>query len=152
MAKITKSFSYGGKTVTIETGEVARQAGGAVLVSCEGTVVLATAVAAKSAREGQDFFPLTVDYQEKFYAGGRIPGGFFKREGRPTEKETLISRLIDRPIRPLFPDDYKNEVQIIAQLVSLNPEVEGDVLAMIGASAALSLCGSPFQGLSLIHI
>lgn len=146
MAKITKSFSYGGKTVTIETGEVARQAGGAVLVSCEGTVVLATAVAAKAAREGQDFFPLTVDYQEKFYAGGRIPGGFFKREGRPTEKETLISRLIDRPIRPLFPDDYKNEVQIIAQLVSLNPEVEGDVLAMIGASAALSLCGSPFQG------
>ena len=146
MAKITKSFSYGGKTVTIETGEVARQAGGAVLVSCEGTVVLATAVVAKSAREGQDFFPLTVDYQEKFYAGGRIPGGFFKREGRPTEKETLISRLIDRPIRPLFPDDYKNEVQIIAQLVSLNPEVEGDVLAMIGASAALSLCGSPFQG------
>ncbi|MDO5609308.1 MAG: polyribonucleotide nucleotidyltransferase, partial [Pseudomonadota bacterium] len=146
MAKITKTFQYGGKTVTLETGEVARQAGGAVLVSCEGTVVLATAVAAKSAREGQDFFPLTVDYQEKFYAGGRIPGGFFKREGRPTEKETLISRLIDRPIRPLFPEDYKNEVQIIAQLVSLNPEVEGDVLAMIGASAALSLCGSPFQG------
>ena len=146
MAKITKSFSYGGKTVTLETGEVARQAGGAVLVSCEGTVVLATAVTAKSAREGQDFFPLTVDYQEKFYAGGRIPGGFFKREGRPTEKETLISRLIDRPIRPLFPEDYRNEVQIIAQLVSLNPEVEGDVLAMIGASAALALCGSPFQG------
>ncbi len=146
MAKITKSFQYGGKTITLETGEVARQAGGAVLVSCEGTVVLATAVAAKSAREGQDFFPLTVDYQEKFYAGGRIPGGFFKREARPTEKETLISRLIDRPIRPLFPEDYKNEVQIIAQLVSLNPEIEGDVLAMIGASAALSLCGSPFQG------
>ncbi len=146
MAKITKTFQYGGKTVTLETGEIARQAGGAVMVSCDGTVVLATAVAAKSAREGQDFFPLTVDYQEKFYAGGRIPGGFFKREGRPTEKETLISRLIDRPIRPLFPDEYRNEVQIIAQLVSLNPEVEGDVLAMIGASAALALCGSPFQG------
>lgn len=146
MAKITKTFQYGGKTVTLETGEIARQAGGAVMVSCEGTVVLATAVAAKAAREGQDFFPLTVDYQEKFYAGGRIPGGFFKREGRPTEKETLISRLIDRPIRPLFPEEYKNEVQIICQLVSLNPEVEGDVLAMIGASAALALCGSPFQG------
>ena len=146
MAKITKSFSYGGKTVTIETGEVARQAGGAVMVSCEGTVVLATAVAAKSAREGQDFFPLTVDYQEKFYAGGRIPGGFFKREGRPTEKETLISRLIDRPIRPLFPEDYRNEVQIICTLMSLNPEVEGDMLAMIGASAALALAGTPFQG------
>lgn len=146
MAKITKTFQYGGKTVTLETGEIARQAGGAVMVSCDGTVVLATAVAAKAAREGQDFFPLTVDYQEKFYAGGRIPGGFFKREGRPTEKETLISRLIDRPIRPLFPEEYKNEVQIICQLVSLNPEVEGDVLAMIGASAALALCGSPFQG------
>ncbi|MGG6461229.1 polyribonucleotide nucleotidyltransferase [Solilutibacter silvestris] len=146
MAKISKSFQFGNRTVTLETGEVARQAGGAVLVSCEGTVVLATAVCAKSAREGQDFFPLTVDYQEKFYAGGRIPGGFFKREGRPTEKETLISRLIDRPIRPLFPEDYKNEVQIIATLMSLNPEAEGDILALIGASAALALCGSPFQG------
>ena len=146
MAKISKSFQYGGRTVTLETGEIARQAGGAVMVSCEGTVVLATAVVAKAAREGQDFFPLTVDYQEKFYAGGRIPGGFFKREGRPTEKETLISRLIDRPIRPLFPEDYKNEVQIIATLMSLNPDVEGDVLAMIGASAALALAGSPFQG------
>ncbi|MGY0504111.1 polyribonucleotide nucleotidyltransferase [Luteimonas sp. e5] len=146
MSKITKTFQYGGKTVTLETGEIARQAGGAVMVSCDGTVVLATAVVAKAAREGQDFFPLTVDYQEKFYAGGRIPGGFFKREGRPTEKETLTSRLIDRPIRPLFPDEYRNEVQIIATLMSLNPEVEGDVLAMIGASAALALCGSPFQG------
>ncbi len=146
MAKITKSFPFGGKTVTLETGEIARQAGGAVMVSCDGTVVLASAVAAKSAREGQDFFPLTVDYQEKFYAGGRIPGGFFKREGRPTEKETLISRLIDRPIRPLFPEDYKNEVQIICTLMSLNPEVEGDMLAMIGASAALALAGTPFQG------
>ncbi len=146
MAKISKTFQYGKHQVTLETGEIARQAGGAVLVKVDGTEVLVTAVAAKSAREGQDFFPLTVDYQEKFYAGGRIPGGFFKREGRPTEKETLISRLIDRPIRPLFPEDYKNEVQIIAQLVSLNPEVEGDIPALIGASAALSLCGSPFQG------
>ncbi len=146
MAKITKSFQYGGRTVTLETGEIARQAGGAVMVSVDGTVVLATAVCAKSAREGQDFFPLTVDYQEKFYAGGRIPGGFFKREGRATEKETLISRLIDRPIRPLFPEEYKNEVQIIVTLMSLNPEVEGDIPALIGASAALSLCGSPFQG------
>lgn len=146
MAKITKTFQYGKHQVTLETGEIARQAGGAVLVKVDGTVVLVTAVAAKAAREGQDFFPLTVDYQEKFYAGGRIPGGFFKREGRPTEKETLISRLIDRPIRPLFPDEYRNEVQIIAQLVSLNPEVEGDIPAMLGASAALALCGTPFQG------
>ena len=127
MAKISKTFQYGKHQVTLETGEIARQAGGAVLVKVDGTEVLVSAVAAKSAREGQDFFPLTVDYQEKFYAGGRIPGGFFKREGRPTEKETLISRLIDRPIRPLFPEDYKNEVQIIATLVSLNPEVEGDI-------------------------
>ena len=146
MAKITKSFQYGGKTVTLETGEVARQAGGAVLVSCEGTVVLATAVAAKSAREGQDFFPLTVDYQEKFYAGGRIPGGFFKREGRATEKETLISRLIDRPLRPLFPEEFRNEVQVITTVMSLNPEIDGDILALIGASAAVTLTGAPFNG------
>jgi len=146
VAKITKSFQYGKHQVTLETGEIARQAGGAVMVKVDGTVVLVSAVAAKSAREGQDFFPLTVDYQEKFYAGGRIPGGFFKREGRPTEKETLISRLIDRPIRPLFPEDYKNEVQIIATLMSLNPEVEGDIPALIGASAALALCGTPFEG------
>ena len=146
VAKISKTFQYGKHQVTLETGEIARQAGGAVLVKVDGTEVLVTAVAAKAAREGQDFFPLTVDYQEKFYAGGRIPGGFFKREGRPTEKETLISRLIDRPIRPLFPEDYRNEVQIIAQLVSLNPEVEGDIPALLGASAALALCGSPFQG------
>ncbi|HEY0660276.1 MAG TPA: polyribonucleotide nucleotidyltransferase [Lysobacter sp.] len=146
MAKITKTFQYGNHAVTLETGEIARQAGGAVMVSCEGTVLLVTAVAAKSAREGQDFFPLTVDYQEKFYAGGRIPGGFFKREGRQTEKETLISRLIDRPIRPLFPEEFRNEVQIIATVMSMNPEVDGDVLALIGASAALSLAGTPFQG------
>ncbi len=146
MAKITKTFQYGKHTVTIETGEIARQASGAVIVNVDDTVLLVSAVAAKSAREGQDFFPLTVDYVEKFYAGGRIPGGFFKREGRPTEKETLISRLIDRPIRPLFPEDYKNEVQIIAQVISLNPEVDGDIPALIGASAALSLAGTPFQG------
>jgi polyribonucleotide nucleotidyltransferase len=146
VAKISKTFQYGKHQVTLETGEIARQAGGAVLVKVDGTEVLVTAVAAKAAREGQDFFPLTVDYQEKFYAGGRIPGGFFKREGRPTEKEILISRLIDRPIRPLFPEDYRNEVQIIAQLVSLNPEIEGDIPALIGASAALALCGTPFQG------
>ncbi|MFT4247706.1 MAG: polyribonucleotide nucleotidyltransferase [Pseudomonas sp.] len=146
MAKITKTFQYGKHTVTLETGEIARQASGAVIVNVDETVLLVSAVAAKSAREGQDFFPLTVDYVEKFYAGGRIPGGFFKREGRPTEKETLISRLIDRPIRPLFPEDYKNEVQIIAQVISLNPEVDGDIPAMIGASAALALASTPFKG------
>ncbi|MBN8480864.1 MAG: polyribonucleotide nucleotidyltransferase [Xanthomonadales bacterium] len=146
MAKVTKTFQYGKHQVTLETGEIARQASGAVIVKMEETVVLVTAVGAKSAREGQDFFPLTVDYQEKFYAGGRIPGGFFKREGRQTEKETLTSRLIDRPIRPLFPEDFKNEVQIIATVMSLNPEVDGDVLAMIGASAALALSGLPFAG------
>jgi polyribonucleotide nucleotidyltransferase len=146
VAKVTKRFQYGKHTVMLETGEIARQAGGAVMVSAEGTVVLVTAVAAKTAREGQDFFPLTVDYQEKFYAGGRIPGGFFKREGRATEKETLTSRLIDRPIRPLFPEDFKNEVQIIATVMSLNPEVDGDILALIGASAALALTGAPFDG------
>ncbi len=146
MAKVTKRFQYGKHTVVLETGEIARQAGGAVMVSAEGTVVLVTAVAAKTAREGQDFFPLTVDYQEKFYAGGRIPGGFFKREGRQTEKETLTSRLIDRPIRPLFPEDFKNEVQIIATVMSLNPEVDGDILALLGASAAMALTGAPFDG------
>jgi polyribonucleotide nucleotidyltransferase len=146
VAKVTKRFQYGKHTVVLETGEIARQAGGAVMVSAEGTVVLVTAVAAKTAREGQDFFPLTVDYQEKFYAGGRIPGGFFKREGRQTEKETLTSRLIDRPIRPLFPEDFKNEVQIIATVMSLNPEVDGDILALLGASAAMALTGAPFDG------
>ena len=146
MAKVTKSFQFGTHQVTLETGEIARQASGAVMVSVDGTVVLVTVVAAPKAREGQDFFPLTVDYVEKFYSAGRIPGGFFKREGRPTEKETLTSRLIDRPVRPLFPEEYKNEVQVIAQVVSLNPEVDGDVPAMIGASAALSLAGIPFNG------
>ncbi|MEE7547558.1 polyribonucleotide nucleotidyltransferase [Xanthomonas sp. Kuri4-1] len=146
MAKITKTFQYGKHTVTLETGEVARQAGGAVIVKVEDTVLLVTAVAAKSAREGQDFFPLTVDYQEKFYAGGRIPGGFFKREGRATEKETLISRLIDRPLRPLFPEEFRNEVQVIATVMSLNPEIDGDIPALIGASAAVALTGAPFNG------
>ena len=146
MAKVTKTFQYGDHAVTIETGEIARQASGAVMVSMGGTVVMVAAVAAQKAREGQDFFPLTVDYQEKFYSAGRIPGGFFKREGRPTEKETLTSRLIDRPIRPLFPEAFKNEVQIVATVVSLNPEVNGDIPALLGASAALTLAGIPFKG------
>ena len=146
MAKITKTFQYGKHTVTLETGEIARQAGGAVIVKFDDTVLLVTAVAAKSARDGQDFFPLTVDYQEKFYAGGRIPGGFFKREGRATEKETLISRLIDRPLRPLFPEEFRNEVQVIATVMSLNPEIDGDIPALIGASAAVALTGAPFNG------
>ena len=146
MAKITKTFQYGKHQVTLETGEIARQAGGAVIVKCDDTVLLVSAVAAKSAREGQDFFPLTVDYQEKFYAGGRIPGGFFKREGRATEKETLISRLIDRPLRPLFPEEFRNEVQVIATVMSLNPEIDGDIPALIGASAAVALTGAPFNG------
>ncbi|HUA80098.1 MAG TPA: polyribonucleotide nucleotidyltransferase [Dyella sp.] len=146
MAKVTKSFQYGNHEVTLETGEIARQASGAVMVSMGGTVVLVTVVAASKAKEGQDFFPLTVDYVEKFYSAGRIPGGFFKREGRPTEKETLTSRLIDRPVRPLFPEEFKNEVQIIAQVISLNPEIDGDIASMIGASAALTLAGIPFKG------
>jgi polyribonucleotide nucleotidyltransferase len=146
VAKVTKSFQYGSHEVTLETGEIARQASGAVMASMGGTVVLVTAVAATKQREGQDFFPLTVDYVEKFYSEGRIPGGFFKREGRPTEKETLTSRLIDRPVRPLFPDDFKNEVQVIAQVISMNPEVDGDIVALLGASAALSLAGIPFKG------
>jgi polyribonucleotide nucleotidyltransferase len=146
VAKVTKSFQYGNHEVTLETGEIARQASGAVMVSMGGTVVLVSAVAAAKARDGQDFFPLTVDYVEKFYSAGRIPGGFFKREGRPTEKETLTSRLIDRPVRPLFPEEFKNEVQVIAQVISLNPEIDGDIPAMLGASAALTLAGIPFKG------
>ena len=143
---VKKTFAYGDHQVTLETGEVARQAGGAVLVSMEETVVLVTVVAAKNAKPGQDFFPLTVDYQEKTYAAGRIPGGFFKREGRPSEKETLTCRLIDRPIRPLFPDGFYNEVQVIATVMSLNPEVDSDIPALIGASAALAISGVPFNG------
>ncbi len=143
---IKKTFAYGAHTVTLETGEIARQAGGAVIVNMDDTIVLATVVAAKEAKSGQDFFPLTVDYVEKFYAAGRIPGGFFKREGRPTEKETLTSRLIDRPIRPLFPEGFYNEVQVIVTVLSLNPEVDPDIPAMIGASAALAISGVPFDG------
>jgi polyribonucleotide nucleotidyltransferase len=143
---ITKTFTYGDHQVTLETGEIARQAHGAVLVRMDDTVVLAAVTASKSAKPGQDFFPLTVDYAEKTYAAGKIPGGFFKREGRPTEKETLTSRLIDRPIRPLFPDGFYNEVQVVAQVLSLNPEVDSDIPAMIGVSAALTLSGVPFNG------
>ncbi|MBB5015193.1 polyribonucleotide nucleotidyltransferase [Rehaibacterium terrae] len=146
MAKVTKTFQYGNHQVTLETGEIARQASGAVIVKMADTVVLVTAVGNRTVREGMDFFPLTVDYQEKFYAGGRIPGGFFKREGRPTERETLVSRLIDRPIRPLFPEEFRHEVQVIATVLSMNPEVSGDIPAMIGASAALALSGVPFKG------
>ncbi len=147
MFKIAKkTFTYGAHQVTLETGEVARQADAAVLVSMDDTVVLVSVVGSKSVRPGQDFFPLTVDYIEKTYAAGRIPGGFFKREGRPSEKETLTSRLIDRPLRPLFPDGFYNEVQIVAMVVSLNPEVDPDIPAMIGASAALSVSGIPFNG------
>jgi polyribonucleotide nucleotidyltransferase len=141
-----KTFQWGQNTVTLETGEIARQATGAVLVNIDDTVVLATVVARKEPKPGQDFFPLTVDYVEKFYAAGRIPGGFFKREGRPTERETLIARLTDRPIRPLFPDGFYNEVQVALQVLSVNPEVDSDIAAMIGASAALAISGLPFAG------
>ncbi len=141
-----KTFTWGKHTVTMETGEIARQATGAVLVNMDDTVVLATVVAARNAKPGQDWFPLTVDYVEKFYAAGRIPGGFFKREGRPTEREILICRLIDRPIRPLFPDGFYNEVQVIVQVMSSNPEVDSDIPAMLAASAALAISGIPFNG------
>ena len=146
MTVIKQSFNYGDHEVTLETGEVARQADGAVMVSMGDTVVLATAVGRKEADPGRPFFPLTVNYQEKTYAAGRIPGGFFKREGRPSEKETLTSRLIDRPIRPLFPKGFMNEVQVITTVISLDPEIDADIPAMIGASAALALSGMPFQG------
>ena len=141
-----KSFQYGQHTVTLETGEVARQATGAVMVTIDDTVVLAAVTAKTSAKAGQDFFPLTVDYMEKTYAAGKIPGGFFKREGRPSEKETLTSRLIDRPIRPLFPDGYYNEVQVVCTVMSCNPEVDPDIAALLGASAALAISGVPFAG------
>ncbi len=144
--KVTKTFTWGKHTVTMETGEIARQASGAVLVDIEGTVVLATVVCAKNAKPGQDFFPLTVDYIEKTYAAGKIPGSFFKREAKPSELETLTSRLIDRPIRPLFPEGFFNEVQLVIHVVSLNPEVQADIAAMIASSAALSISGIPFNG------
>jgi polyribonucleotide nucleotidyltransferase len=143
---IKKTFSYGSHQVTLETGEIARQAHGAVVCTMDDTVVLATVVAAKEPRVGQDWFPLTVDYVEKTYAAGKIPGGFFKREGRPSEKETLTSRLIDRPIRPLFPDGFLNEVQVVATVMSLNPEVDSDIPAMLAVSAALEISGIPFNG------
>ncbi|MDR2173371.1 MAG: polyribonucleotide nucleotidyltransferase [Burkholderiales bacterium] len=143
---IKKSIAYGSHTLTLETGEIARQATGAVLASLGETSVLVAIVAAKSAKPGQDFFPLTVDYQEKTYAAGKIPGGFFKREGRPSEKEILTCRLIDRPIRPLFPDGFYNEVQIVATVMSVDPEIDPDIPAMIGASAALAIAGIPFNG------
>ncbi len=146
MTPVTKEIKYGDHVVRLETGEIARQSTGAVMVSMGETVVLVTAVAMKDAGEGRDFFPMTVDYQERTYAVGRIPGGFLKREGRPSEKETLTSRLIDRPIRPLFPDGFTNEVQIIATVVSMDPEIDPDVPALIGASAALMLTGTPFHG------
>jgi polyribonucleotide nucleotidyltransferase len=146
VSAIKKSFKYGDHTVTLETGELARQADGAVLVSMSDTVVLVTAVGLKKATPGRDFFPLTVNYVEKTYAAGRIPGGFFKREGRPTEKETLTSRLIDRPIRPLFPEGFINDVQVVAQVISVNSEVDPDIAALLGASAALAISGMPFMG------
>ena len=146
MNKISKTFQYGQHTITLETGRVARQATGSVWVTMGDTVVLVTVVGKSSGPAGRDFFPLTVNYQEKTYAAGKIPGGYFKREGRPTEKETLTSRLIDRPIRPLFPDEFTDEVQIVATVLSMDPLVQTDVPALIGAAAALGLTGMPFQG------
>ncbi|CAN1543653.1 Pnp Polyribonucleotide nucleotidyltransferase (polynucleotide phosphorylase) [Burkholderiaceae bacterium] len=144
--KVVKTFQWGQQQVTMETGEIARQSGGAVIVDVGDTVVLATVVASKSAKPGQDFFPLTVDYLEKTYAAGKIPGGFFRREGRPSEGETLISRLIDRPIRPLFPEGFYNEVQVVIHVLSINPDIPSDIPALIAASAALSISGIPFNG------
>lgn len=146
MTPIVKQFKYGQHTVTLETGAMARQATAAVMASMDDTSVFVTVVAKKEVREGQDFFPLTVNYQERTYAAGRIPGGFFRREGRPSEGETLIARLIDRPIRPLFPEGFYNEIQIVATVVSVNPQISPDIVAMIGASAALALSGVPFNG------
>jgi len=146
VSKITKTFKYGDHEVTMETGEIARQASGAVMVDMGGTTVMVTVVGKKDADPSRDFFPLTVNYQEKTYAAGKIPGGFFKREGRPSEKETLTCRLIDRPIRPLFPKGFMNEVQVIANVVSMNTDVNPDIVAMIGTSAALAISGVPFSG------
>ena len=146
MSAVSKSFAYGPHSISIETGELARQADAAVRVSMGDTIVLVTVCAQQTAKPGRDFFPLTVNYVEKTYAAGRIPGGFFKREGRPTEKETLTSRLIDRPIRPLFPDGFLNEVQVVATVLSVDPEIDPDVPALLGASAALALSGIPFNG------
>ncbi|MFN8927409.1 MAG: polyribonucleotide nucleotidyltransferase, partial [Rhodospirillales bacterium] len=141
-----KELDWGGRKLVLETGKVARQADGAVMARHGDTVVLCTVVAARSVKPGQDFFPLTVNYQEKTFAAGKIPGGFFKREGRPTEKETLVSRLIDRPIRPLFADGFRNETQVICTVLSHDLETDPDIVAMVGASAALTLSGLPFMG------
>lgn len=146
MTAVKKTFTYGNHTVTLETGVIARQASAAVVVSMDDTVVLVTVVGQRGESEGRDFFPLTVNYQERTYAAGRVPGGYFKREGKPSEKETLTSRLIDRPIRPLFPKGFGNEVQIIATVLSMNPQIDPDIAALLGASAALSLSGMPFMG------
>ena len=146
MTPIRKEFQYGKHTVVLETSEIARQASAAVMVNIEDTVVLVTVVGQKEAQQGRDFFPLTVNYQEKTYASGKIPGGFFRREGRPSEAETLTSRLIDRPLRPLFPKGYTNEVQVICTVMSLNNEIETEVPSLIGASAALAISGLPFNG------
>jgi len=144
--QISQEIIINDQKIVLETGKIARQANGSVLVSCEGTTILATVAGRKEAKEGQSFFPLSVNYQEKTYAAGKIPGGFFKREGRPSEKETLISRLIDRPLRPSFPDDFLNEIQVILTVMSLNPEIQTDILSMIGASAAISISDIPFNG------
>src|SRR3989339_886440 len=146
MNKVIKEVKYGSHTVKLETGRIARQADGAVLCTMGETTVLATVVAKRTTEAGRDFFPLTVNYQEKTYAAGKVPGGYFKREGKPTERETLISRLIDRPIRPLFPEGFFNEVQIIATVFSLDPQIQADIPAMLGASAALAISGIPFDG------
>lgn len=146
MSLVSKTFQFGDHTVTLETGEVARQADGAVIINMEGTVVLVTVVGSRDVVEGRGFFPLTVDYQEKTYAAGKIPGGFFRREGRPSEKETLTARLMDRPLRPLFPKGFTNEVQVIATVISLNPDVDPEVPSMIAASAAIAISGLPFSG------
>lgn len=145
---VVKTFQYGNHTVTLETGVIARQATAAVMVTMDDTSVFVSVVGKKEAVQGQDFFPLTVNYQERTYAAGKIPGGFFKREGRPSEGETLTARLIDRPIRPLFPDAFKNEVQVIATVMSVNPDVQPDMVTMIGTSAALAISGIPFNLLS----
>ncbi|HEY5347998.1 MAG TPA: polyribonucleotide nucleotidyltransferase, partial [Rhizomicrobium sp.] len=143
---VKETFEWGGRELTLETGRIARQADGSVLATYGETVVLATAVGALQPKEGIDFFPLTVNYQERYYAAGKIPGGYFKRERAPTERETLISRLIDRPIRPLFADGYRNETQVVVQVLSHDMENDPDIIAMIAASAALTLSGIPFQG------
>ena len=141
-----EEIEVNGKKIVLETGKIARQADGAIIAKCGETVVLATAVGAKKVKEEQDYFPLSVNYQEKYYAAGKIPGGYFKREARPTESETLISRLIDRPIRPLFPDNFLNEIQILPTVISYDGENQPDVLSIIASSAALAISGLPFQG------